>query len=268
LPVITHVPAGPDTTLANPFRQDREPFGPDETKPRPPRRYEHLTPAAQATDPTLREYPKAELVFAKPDPRPDRSLPLQLTHRYGKLWIELQEVDPVLVDRVDKARAARLDAQVKAARETFLALPELAAVREADDRLRISQDTLEVGQNALAKVREDIADPEQPEDELAKLLRKESDLKLKVQALEIRVAALKQQLDDKKINYQAAYYAAKQTLAAKYRGEAREKELATLGALKAALFQMAQLEAALVASRLDDPYHGNAIPSPDDILSA
>jgi hypothetical protein len=267
LPAITHTPPGPDTSLANPFHQDREPFGRDETKPRPPRRYAHVTEFARELDPTLREYEKPEPVYAQSGPRPDPSLPLQLTHRYGKLWIELQEVDPALVDRVTKARAARVDEQAKLAREAFLALPELAAVREAEDRLRISQDTLEVGQNALAKVREDIADPEQPEDELAKLLRKEGDLKLKVQALEIRVAALKKQLDGKTIDFQAAYYAAKQTLAAKYRGEAREQELATLGALKAALFQMAQLEAALVASRPDDPYHGNAIPSAEDILS-
>jgi hypothetical protein len=268
LPVITHVPAGPDTSLANPFRQDREPFGPDETKPRPPRRYEHLTPEAQAADPTLRQHAKSELVYAKSDPRPDRSLPLQLTHRYGKLWLELQEVDQALADRVEKARAARVDDQVKAARETFLALPELAAVREAEDRLRISEDTLAVGQQSLAKIREQLGDPELPEDEIAKLLKRQGELTLKTQAMEIRVGALKEQLAGKRIDFEAAFYAKKQSMAAAYREQARKQELAALAALKAALFQLAELESALVASRPDDPYHGNSIPSVDEILSA
>jgi hypothetical protein len=223
-------------------------------------------------DPTLREH-KHEPVFAPRDPGPDKSLPLRLTHRYGKLWLELPDVDPALVDRVVKARAARVDDQVKVAREAFLALPEVAAVREAEDRLRIAEDTLALGQQSLAKIRDQLGDPELPEDEIAKLLKRQGELTLKTQAMEIRVGALKEQLAGKRIDFEAAYYNKKQSMAAAYREQARTKELTALASLKTALFQSPELENALVASRPDDPYQSllsqtNHIPTADDILSA
>jgi hypothetical protein len=214
-------------------------------------------------EPVYDEQPPAE-------PLPD--LPLRLTNLYGKLWIELFSVPQDLKDRVEAIRSARVAEEVRLAREAFLALPERAAVHEAEDRLRIAEDTLAVGENALAKIREQLADPELAEEEIAKLLKRQGELTIKIQAMEIRVAALKEQLAGKRIDFDAAYFDKKRTLADAYRHDARAREVAAHESLRAALFAMPELEAALAGKGPDDPYQPllwqtKVMPTASEILS-
>jgi hypothetical protein len=216
------------------------------------------------TEPVYDERPPAE-------PMPD--LPLRLTNIYGKLLIELFSVPQALKDRVEAIRSARVAEQVKLAREAYMGLPERAAVHEAEDRLRIAEDTLAVGLNALAKIREQLSDPELAEEEIAKLLKRQGELTIKIQAMEIRVGALKEQLAGKKIDFEAAFFDKKRALADAYRKDARAREVATYESLRAALFQMPELEAALAARAPDDPYQPllwqtKVMPTVSEILSA
>jgi hypothetical protein len=215
----------------------------------------------------------AEPVFdERPPSEPLPALPLKLTHQYGKLFVELFSVPQALRDRVEAIRSARVAEQVQLAREAFLALPERAAVHDAEDRLRIAEDTLAVGLNALAKIREQLADPELAEEEIAKLLKRQGELTIKIQAMDIRVTALKEHLAVKKIDFEAAFYDKKQALAAAYRQEAHAREIAALEALRAALFAMPELESALAAAAPDDPFEPllwqtRQMPTASEILS-
>jgi hypothetical protein len=155
--------------------------------------------------------------------------------------------DAVLMTRVQSAR----DQFAADARQRFhdlaKGLPEAATLVEAKARLKVAEDAQAHAQAALADLDSKLADVETAEADLEKLLAKRAKTQATVDALAVRVPALRDRVDQLTVEYQHSYWAKARAFRDGLRRQARERLNRALIDFRLAVTQSPQFETVLAA---------------------
>jgi hypothetical protein len=167
-------------------------------------------------------------------------------------------------------------AKVQAARDQYAAdarqrfhdlakgLPEAVALVEAKSRLQVAEQAQAHAQAALADLDSKLADVETLEAELEKLLTKRAKSQSSVDALAIRVPALRDRVDQMTLEYKHAYWAKARAFRDGLRRQARDRLNQAMIDLRLSITQSPQFAAVLAA---EEPrmlfWHLDHAPTPE-----
>jgi hypothetical protein len=155
--------------------------------------------------------------------------------------------DAALMTRVQAAR----DQIAADARQRFhdlaRGLPEASQLVEAKTRLQVAEDAQAHAQAALADLDSKLADVETAEADLEKLLVRRAKTQATVDALAIRVPALRERVDQLTVEYKHAYWAKSRAFRDGLRRQARERLNQALLDLRLAITKSPEFAAVLAA---------------------
>jgi hypothetical protein len=178
--------------------------------------------------------------------------------------------DAALTARVEAARS-KAEAAV---RDEFEALgkdmPEAVALVEAKGRSKVAEEAEAHAKGVLADLDAKLSDVDTAEVELEKLLVKRAKTQTTLDALAVRVPALRERVDQLTVDYRTAYGAKRRPFLSGIRRQGRERLNKTLNDLRRAIAKSPEFEAVLAAEEprfFFDSLDREPIPEPETLVA-
>jgi hypothetical protein len=172
--------------------------------------------------------------------------------------------DPVFMAKVQAARDQYAEDNRQRFHDLGKGLPEAVALVEAKAKLKTAEDAQAHAQAALADLDSKLADVDTPEADLEKLLTKRAKTQSSVDALAIRVPALRDRVDQLAVEYKHAYWAKARAFRDNLRRQCRDRLNQALIDLRLSITQSPQFAAVLAA---EEPrmlfWHLDHAPTPE-----
>jgi hypothetical protein len=172
--------------------------------------------------------------------------------------------DPAFMAKVQAARDQYAEDNRQRFHDIGKGLPEAVALVEAKAKLKTAEDAQAHAQAALADLDSKLADVETAEADLEKLLVKRAKTQATVDALAIRVPALRDRVDELTVDFRTTYWSKKRAFLADLRRQCRDRLNNALVDLRTAMVKSPQFAAVLAA---EEPrmlfWHLDHTPTPE-----